>query len=156
MESDRQSARSFDKAHGRREGRSLVSTTILTGYADWPGLAQAFRLTRERTAAGKTTTEVVYGITSLPRDRADASRLLGLVRRHWGIENRLHYVRDVTLGEDACRVRSGAAPQVLAGLRNAAIHLLGAVRPGNIAAAIRHLVAKPRKAIALVYPRREN
>ena len=152
MESDRQSARSFDKAHGRREGRSLVSTTILAGYADWPGLAQAF----QRTATGKTTTEVVYGITSLPRDRADASRLLGLVRRHWGIENRLHHVRDVTLGEDACRVRSGAAPQVLAGLRNAAIHLLSGVRPGNIAAAIRHLVAKPRKAIALVYPRPEN
>ncbi len=144
MESDRRSARSFDKAHGRREGRSLISTTILAGYAHWPGLAQVFRLTRERTAAGKTTTEVVYGITSLPRDRADARRLPGPIRRHRGIENRLHHVRDVTLGEDACRIRSGAAPQVLAGLRNAAIHRLGGVRPGTIAAAIRHRVAKPR------------
>ena len=113
-------------------------------------------MTRERTAAGRTTTEVVYGITSLPRDRADARHLLALTRRHWGIENRLHYVRDVTLGEDACRVRSGAAPQALAGVRNAAIHLLGRVRPGNIAGAIRHLVAKPRKAIGLIYPRPEN
>ena len=115
-----------------------------------------FRLTRERTAAGETTQEVVYGITSLTRDRADARRLLGLVRRHWGIENRLHYVRDMTLGEDACRVRSGAAPQVLAGLRNTAIHLLRQIRPGNIAAATRLLLAKPRKAVNLIRPRREN
>jgi len=136
--------------------RSLVSTTILAGSADWPGLAQVFRLTRERTAASKTTTEVSYGITSLPRGRADARRLLGLVRRHWGVENRLHYVRDVTLGEDACRVRSGAAPQALAGLRNAAIHLLSRVRPGNIAAATCLLVAKPRKAVDLIGSRREN
>lgn len=115
-----------------------------------------FRLTRERTEGGRTTREVSYGITSLPRGRADARHLLGLVRRHWGIENRLHYVRDMTLGEDACRVRSGAGPQVLAGFRNAAIHLLGRVRPGNLAAAIRHLVAKPRKAVGLVYPKRKN
>ena len=95
-------------------------------------------------------------MTSLPRDRADASRLLALARRHWGIENRLHYVRDVTLGEDACRVRSGSAPQALAALRNVAVHLLSRVRPGNLAAAIRHLLAKPRKAVALVSPKREN
>lgn len=130
--------------------RSLTTSTALAAYADWPGLAQVFRLTRERTAAGRTTTEVVYGVTSLPRDRADASRLLGLVRRHWGIENQLHHVRDVTLGEDACRVRSGSAPQALAGLRNAAAYVLGRVRPGNLAAATRHLLAKPRKAIRLI------
>lgn len=100
-----------------------------------------------------TTTEVVYGITSLPRGRADAARLLALARGHWGVENRLHYVRDVTLGEDACRVRSGAAPQAMACLRNAAVRLLGGVNPGNIAAAVRHLAAKPFKAIRLVRPK---
>jgi hypothetical protein len=92
-------------------------------------------------------------VTSLPRERADARRLLGLARRHWGIENRLHHVRDVTLGEDACRVRSGAAPQALACLRNAALRLLGGINPGNTAAAIRHLAAKPFKAIRLVRPK---
>jgi predicted transposase YbfD/YdcC len=136
--------------------RTLISTTILNGYKDWPGLAQVFRLTRERTTAGKTTTEVAYGLTSLPRERADARRLLGLARRHWGIENSLHYVRDVTLGEDGCRVRLDAAPQILAGVRNAALHLLGRVNPKNIAAAIRHLAAKPFKAVRLVCPRSEN
>jgi hypothetical protein len=134
----------------------LVSTTILCGYANWPGLAQVFRLTRERTVKGQTSEEVVYGITSLPRDRADARRLLGLTRRHWGIENKLHYVRDVTLGEDACRVRKGSAPQVLSGVRNAAIHLLKRINPRNVAAAIRHLAAKPLKAIGLVCPNVEN
>jgi hypothetical protein len=136
--------------------RTLISTTILNGYKDWPGLAQVFRLTRERTAAGRTTTEVAYGITSLPRERADARRLLGLARRHWGIENGLHYVRDMTLGEDACRVRSGSAPQILAGVRNAALPLLAGVKPKNIAAAIRHLAAKPLKAVRLVCPKAEN
>jgi hypothetical protein len=115
-----------------------------------------FRLTRERTVAGGTTTEVVYGVTSLPRERADARRLLGLARRHWAIENGLHYVRDVTLGEDACRVRSGSAPQVLAAVRNAARHLLGGINRKNIAAAIRHLAAKPFKALRLVCPRAKN
>jgi predicted transposase YbfD/YdcC len=115
-----------------------------------------FRLTRERTVKGKTTVEVVYGITSLAPELADAARLLGLVRGHWGIENRLHYIRDVTLGEDACRVRSGSAPQILAGLRNAAMHLLKKLNPTNTAAATRHLNAKPRKAIKLIQSRPEN
>ena len=62
--------------------------------------------------------EVVHGITSLGRERADAARLLALVREHWGIENGSHYRRDVTLGEDASRIRTGSAPQVMAALRN--------------------------------------
>ena len=115
-----------------------------------------FRLTRQRIIKGRTTVEVVYGITSLSRERADAARLLGLVRRHWGIENRLHYVRDVTLGEDACRVRSGSAPQFLACLRNAAMHLLRGIDPENNAAATRHLNAKPRKAIKLIQSKPKN
>ena len=65
-------------------------------------------MTRERTEKGETTVEVVYGITSLGRERADAKRLLELTRGHWGIENGLHYVRDVTMGEDASRVRKGS------------------------------------------------
>jgi DDE family transposase len=68
--------------------------------------------------------EVHYGITSLKGEEADAARLLELVRGHWEIENGLHWVRDVTLGEDKCRVRRGNAPQVLAALRNVAVHLL--------------------------------
>lgn len=134
----------------------MISTTILNDYQDWPELRQVFRLTRERTVAGKKTTEVVYGITSQTRQQADARRLLGQTRGHWGIENRLHYVRDVTMGEDACRVRSGAAPQILAAVRNAALHLLEGINSKNIAAAIRTLAAKPIKAVRLVCPKTEN
>ena len=74
-------------------------------------MGQVFRLVRERTAGGVTVTETAYGVTSLTRERADAGRLLELVREHWSIENGLHHVRDVTLGEDACRVRTGSAAQ---------------------------------------------
>ena len=90
-------------------------------------MTQGFRLTRERTVAGKTTVEVASGITTLTGGRGTAKALLTLVRDHWTIENSLHYVWDVTLREDACRVRSGSAPQVLAAVRNAVVHLLSGV-----------------------------
>ena len=105
---------------------------------------------RERTAKGRTTVEVAYGVTSLTPAEADAGRLLGLVRDHWRIENCLHYVRDVTLGEDACRVRKWSAPQVLAALRNAAIHLLAGVAAESRAAATERLAARPDEALSLL------
>lgn len=91
---------------------------------DWPGAAQVFRLTRRRVTRDADTTEVSYGITSLPRGQADAAELLRLSRGHWGIENRLHHVRDVSFGEDDCRCRTGSLPQFLAAMRNAAIALI--------------------------------
>jgi hypothetical protein len=129
----------------------LRTTTILTLHQQWAGLAQGFELTRERTVKGQTSVEVVYGITSLRPEQADAARLLRLVRRHWHIENRLHYVRDVTLGEDSCRVRRGAAPQVLAALRNAVVHLLSGLGLPSRAAAIRRLQTCPAEALALLW-----
>ena len=107
---------------------------------------------RERTEKGKTTVETAYGITSLKPEEADAARLLALVREHWRIENCLHYVRDVTLGEDACRVRKGGAPQVLAALRNAAVHLLAGVNAESRAAATERLAAQPKEALNLLRP----
>lgn len=101
-------------------------------------MKQGFELTRQRTEKGQTTVEVVYGMTSLSRERAEAHRLLGLTRGHWGIENGSHYRRDVTLGEDRSRVRKGSAPQILAGIRNSIIHLVQDVAPG-LATAIRRL-----------------
>src|SRR5205085_943419 len=109
-------ARTVEKGHGRAETRVLETTTVLTRHKKWAGLKQGFRITRTRTVRGVTTTEVHYGITSLSEQEADASRLLGLVRGHWRIENGLHWVRDVTMGEDGCRMRRGNAPQVLAAL----------------------------------------
>jgi hypothetical protein len=130
-------ATTIDKGHGRLEKRTIRTTTILTKHQDWKGLKQGFRLTRERTEKGVKTVEVAHGITSLSPEEAPPLRLLQLTRGHWGIENRLHYRRDVTLGEDASRVRKGAAPQVMAGLRNSLIHLLSKVGAPSLAAAVR-------------------
>lgn len=93
----------------------------------WEGLKQGIEITRERTvtATGETTVEVVYAITSLSEQKANAERMLELTRGHWGIENGLHHVRDVTLKEDASRVRMGNAPQVMAALRNVVVYVLG-------------------------------
>ena len=122
----------------------------MTLHPLWPGLAQGFELTRARTVKGQTTVEVVYGITSLRPGQATAARLLALARGHWGIENRLHYVRDVTLGEDACRVRKGSAPQVLAALRNGVVHLLAGVNAPSRAAAVRRFQNCPKEALELL------
>jgi hypothetical protein len=130
-------AASVDKGHGRRERRELRATTALNGYLGWPGLAQVGRVASEVVRDGEVSHEVRYFITSVPRSRADAATLLGWVRGHWSIENRSHYVRDVTLGEDASRIRKGGGPEVMAGLRNAAIGLLRGLGVTNIAEALR-------------------
>jgi predicted transposase YbfD/YdcC len=90
----------------------------------WFGLAQVCRITRQRIVRGKESTEIVYAITSLTADKAGPDQLLALSRGHWGIENRLHYVRDVTCREDQARTNAGHAPQVLAALRNTALTVI--------------------------------
>lgn len=91
----------------------------------------------------------MHGITSLSRDEADAELLPELTRDHWGIENKSHYVRDETLGEDRCRVRTANAPQVLAAVRNLAVYLLEDVDAPSKAAACRRLAIHPREGLAL-------
>ena len=117
----------MDKGHGRHEKRTLRTTTTLTMRQKWAGMKQGFEIKRERTIKGVTTVEVVHGITSLSEEEADAGRLMEITRGHWGIENGLHYVRDVTMGEDASRARKGSVPQVLAALRNLVIYLVSLV-----------------------------
>ena len=109
-----------------------------------------FELERVPTVKGKTSIEVVYGITSLTRLQAHAGLLLGLSRKHWGIENRLHWVRDVTLGEDACRVRKGCAAEVLAGVRNVVVCLVEKVKAASKAAATRPCAAHSVEAMHLL------
>jgi predicted transposase YbfD/YdcC len=87
-------------------------------------VAQVCRISRERIVRGKKTIETVYAITSLTAQRADPAQLLALSRAHWGIENSLHYVRDVTCREDQARAHAGHTPQVLAAFRNTALTLI--------------------------------
>src|SRR5207248_1078385 len=129
-------AMSVEKSRGRLERRTLESTSIVAVSGEWAGLQQGFRLRREVTYRGKTTVESAHGITSLTEEQADATRLLEVDRAHWQVENGVHYVRDVTLGEDACRVRSGNAPQILASCRNTVLYLLQQVPSASNAEAL--------------------
>jgi predicted transposase YbfD/YdcC len=153
---DARTATTRNKGHGRVEVRTITTTTWLNGYLDWPHVGQVFRLRRQRRVKGTTTVEVVYGITSLGRAEADAGRLLELTRLHWAIENRLHYVRDVTFREDPCRVRKGEAARVLASLRNVAIHLLRTTDHPSVAAATRTMAARPDLALNLLHHPNSN
>ncbi len=152
------SAQTRDQAHGRLEYRSLVASDALVGYLEWPGVAQVFRITRRRVTCrtGDVQEEVTYGLTSLPPDRAEAARLLQIVRQHWHIENRSHWVRNVTYGEDHSQVRVGSIPHVMAALRNTVIGLLRATGDDRIARAHRRYAAHPWDALALIGLPRQN
>src|SRR2546428_2705621 len=150
---DRQeTARTIDIGHGRIEQRNITTSEALVGYSDWPGLAQVFELGRHVLIqnTGEERVEVVYGVTSLRPERATPGHLLALVRGHWQIENKSHWVRDVTFDEDRSQVRCGNIPQVMAALRNTAIGLLRWAGHTNIAAACRRLAAQPVQALALI------
>lgn len=145
----RGTARTIDKGHGRLEVRQIVTSTALKGFVNWPGAEQVMKITRTvtRLKTGQTTTESVYAITSLPPSRGSPALLLEAIRGHWVIENDIHWIRDVTLGEDRCAVHKDYAPQVLAILRNVMIALLRLQGHPNIAAAIDRFSARPELAM---------
>ena len=140
---------SWDQHGDRVETRRLWASTALAGYLDWPGARQVLCVERVCVRRGQTTSQVRYAITSLGPE-VGAEALLGYVRGHWGIENRLHWVRDVTMGEDASQVRAGAVPQVMAALRNTVLGLLRGAGWTNVAAALRHYAWQPGAALALL------
>lgn len=121
-------------------------------YIKFPHARQVFRI--ETTVTGldgsPLRSEVHFGITSLPRNRANHARLLDLHRKHWSIENKLHWVRDVTFDEDRSQVRKGAAPQAMASLRNIALNLLRLAGTENIARATRHCARHPAATLRLL------
>lgn len=108
------------------------------------------RCRRVNAHTGEGRTQTRYGITSLARAQADAAQLEQLWRGHWAIENRVHYVRDVTLGEDAGQVHVGNAPHALATLRNALLNLFRGKGWQNIADAIRYYAASLAEALKLI------
>lgn len=145
-------AHTVDKAHGHLEIRHLRVSSELGAYLAprWPQVAQVFQIERTITRHGKTTHEFVYGLTSLTAQETSPANLLALVRHHWHIENRTHWRRDVTLGEDACRVTLGQVPQVLAALNNCVLAIVDFLHQSNLAAATRFFSARPQKALDLL------
>ena len=133
--------------HGRR-ARRTVKVALAPAWIEFDGAPRVAQLRRTVTKNGKKTVEVVYLITS-DRD-ADPATLAAWVRSHWEIENRLHWVRDVTYQEDKSLVRTGNAPRVMASLRSLAISLLRLDGQTNIAAANRHHARDPQRTLQLL------
>jgi len=125
---------------------------MLKGYSDFPYHEQVVRIERITTdlKGNKLRSDVAFGITSLTPDKATPERLLNLNRRHWSIENELHYVRDVTFDEDHSRIRTKTAPRIMGTLRNLAISILRLAHQRNIAKAVRYYAAKPHVTLGLI------
>lgn len=140
-------ARTIDGGHGRIDIRTLHARAGPEHESiTWPGLAQVCRLVHQTQRNARWHTEVHYKISSLPPERAGPADLLRFSRAHWAIENQLHYVRDVTFGEDASRIRSGAAPQAMAAMRNLVVAILHRNGMNNRAAGLRHFAWHPDQA----------
>lgn len=143
--------RSVETKNGRRTIRTIKCVTVTTGIS-FPHAAQALQVTRKSRATGsrKWHTETVHALTSLPTHLAGPAEIGGFIRGHWGIENGLHWRRDVTWNEDKSQVRKGNAPQVMAILRNIAITLLKQCGHRNLARATRKLRNQPGMVLAMI------
>jgi predicted transposase YbfD/YdcC len=141
-----------EKGHGRLEIRRIWTSTALNEYVDFPYVGQVFCVQREvlTCKTNKKRTETICGISSLSAEKASPERLLQLNRGHWSIENRLHWIRDVTFDEDRSQIRAGTGPQVMACLRNFAIGLLRLKKFSNIAKALRDMAARPYLVLRLL------
>lgn len=145
-----------ERGHGRSEKRT-IQVLPLGDYIGFPQVTfpharHAFLIERYIThhATGQRSAHVALGVTSLTGPAAHPAQIHAYVRGQWQIENRLHWVRDVTMGEDASRVRTGTAPRVMASLRNLTISALRLAGQTNIAQALRHLARNPDRPLELL------
>ena len=155
IQTDFLTAQKVNKGHGRIETRSITTSEMLNAYSAWPGLAQVYRLERHfqwrrNGRCYRTSNEVEFGITSLPRKQASPLRLLNIRCAHWGIETGLHYRRDVTLQEDAIRMTTGAMGKVMASINNLVLALIRQANFQNAAQARRWFAAHPSHTFALL------
>jgi len=152
-----------DRGHGRIEERSLWRRPVpsddpLPGF---PSAQQMLLITRRRTALdgtllGKHEVEIAFMITNVPVPMMTARDLAAVVRGHWGIENRAHWVRDVTFDEDRSRIRTGSGPRVMATLRNLAISVHRFAGATNIAEALRACCQRANRAFELLCGHRKK
>lgn len=155
QEADRSSWQSYEhleKGHGRMEKRSLLTTPDLNEFLfrEWGEVGQVFRLQRERKTPEKRSVEVIYGLTTLSRERCSTPQLFQLIRDHWSVENRLHGRRDVTLGEDRCGIRVPPVAQMLAVLNSLLLSLMDLHQISNVARQIRRFSTHLEEALVWV------
>ncbi len=149
---DFRSATRTTKGHGRIETRTLTTSSQLNDFLDWPFLQQVFKLERTTTISktGKNRHEIVYGVTSLSAQEASPEQLLLMLRSYWGIENGLHYRRDVTLHEDQTRFKKHSAAQVMAIINNLILGLFAESNFLFVPTARRYFAAHPDEALDLL------
>lgn len=153
---DFETAKTVNKGHGRIEQRTLTVSSQLKDFLDWPYQEQVFKLERHFifTKTGEVQEQVVYGITSLTREEVSPQKLLQMTRSYWGIENGLHYRRDVTLHEDQTRMSRKNAARVMACLNNLVLGLLiGKFKYRYLPSARRFFAAHPDQALAALLTR---
>ena len=141
-----------EKARGLTITRTLTASTLLNDHIKWPGLAQVYRYRAQQVniKTGQITHQTQYGITSLTPEVASAKELLKLRREHWTIENKVHWVRDNVLGEDASQTRTGNLPHVMAALRNTAMSVLRFDGRTKIAETLRFFASEPKLAVNII------
>lgn len=150
---DFETAQTVNKGHGRLEQRTITVSSQLKDFLDWPYLEQVFQLERTcvSTKTGKVQEQIVYGFTSLSRDEITPKQLLHMIRSYWGIENSLHYRRDVTFHEDQTRMTKGTMGQAMACLNNLVLGLLlNKMKYRYVPSARRYFSAHPDHAFACV------
>jgi predicted transposase YbfD/YdcC len=141
-----------DRGHGRAERRTLKVTAVAAGLL-FPHAAQALQIVRRRRPLHRRkrwSTETVYAITSLNATSANPADLADIIRGHWTIEDRLHWVRDVTYDEDRSQIRTGNGPRVMASLRNLAITILRLTGATNISEALRRHARRPNRPLKTI------
>lgn len=135
--------------HGRRVTRT-VKAIEAPAWINFPRARQVLQVRRTTTRRAKRSVEVAYLICSQPMSQAQPRVVADRVQHHWGIENRLHWVGDVTFDEDCCRVRTSNGAEIMATLRNLTISLLRLAGWDNIAAGLRYISRDTNRAANLL------
>jgi predicted transposase YbfD/YdcC len=138
-----------ERGHGRTERRTLKVTAVAAGLA-FPHAAQAIQITRRRKVKGKWSRETCYAVTSLTVTQASHAQLAAIIRGHWGIEDRLHWIRDMDFDEDRSQVRTASGPRIMASLRNLVITILRLAGAASIAAALRYHARRPSRPLRTI------
>lgn len=142
--------RTRDRGHGRVATRTAKAVCVRAGIL-FPYAAQAIQVVRHRRGrSGRWRTQTAYAVTSLATHQAGAADLADAVRGHWTVENRLHWIRDVTFDEDHSQVHTGNGPRIMASLRNLTITVLRLTGVTNVAAALRHHARRPDRPLHTV------
>ena len=138
-----------ERGHGRTERRTLKVTAVAAGLA-FPHAAQAIQITRHRKVKEKWSRETCYAVTSLTITQASPAQLAAIIRGHGGIEDRLHWVRDLDFDEDRSQIRTASGPRITASLRNLAVTILRLTGATSIAAALRYHARRPSRPLQTI------